>query len=305
VQAGAFDTARMGSPPFASPYSLHDLASNVVFAQALLSTLNPFLDQIKFIGGWNSPSWTISVEFWTSIIFAVACLTAPRRLVPLAFLGIIGTTLWLCTVGPASLGVGIDFGVSRALLGFCTGYLIYALYKTGKAPMRGAAAEFAALAAVVAIVWIAGDNWLSFIAVPIFALCVYVFAHESGPLSRALSTPAATKLGEWSFSIYLVHFVILEFVLAFAQVMTLWGYPMLGDGAGPGVFENSRPLLIGSGWITDLLALPYLALVLIVSSFTYRWIEEPARDWANAFSLRWAARQRARLDANAPVADKP
>ncbi len=302
VQAGVFDAARMVSPPFTSPFSLHDLASNIVFAQAILSALNPFLDQIKFIGGWNSPSWTISVEFWTSIIFATACLAAPKRLVPLAILAIVGTMLWLCIVGPGTLGVGIDFGVSRALLGFASGYLIYRLYRSGKAPMRSAAAEIAALAGVIAIVSVVGDNALSFLALPIFAFCVYVFAHEAGPLSKLLSTGAATKLGEWSFSIYLVHFVILEFVLAGAQASTYWGYPLLGAGAGPGVFEATRPLLIVNGAVTDLLAIPYLACVLIVSSFTYRWIEAPARDWANAYSLRWAARQRARLE-GAPATD--
>lgn len=299
VQTGLFDANAMGTPPFTGAYSLHDLASNLVFGQAFMATFNPFLENFKFIGGWNGPSWTISIELWVSIMFATACLTAPKRLIPLAFLAIVGTIIWLCTVGPGNLSVGVDFGVARALLGFATGYLVYRLYKTQRFPLTGTLAEIAAVIAMVIIISVAGTGWLTFVAVPIFAFAVYVFAHERGALSKVLNDERVAKLGDWSFSIYLTHFVILQYILAAAQVATKAGFPMFTDGPGPGVFVVSKALYIGNGWITDLSAFLYLAIVVIVSSFTYKWIEDPARNYVNAWSSRWAARQRERAAARA------
>jgi peptidoglycan/LPS O-acetylase OafA/YrhL len=298
LQIGLVSAASVASVPFTGHFSVHDLISSIFLAQAVMALANHW--GFTFIGGWNEPSWTISVELVASLAFAVACLVAPRRLGALAALGVVASFLWLTMLGPGTLSVSVDFGSARALLGFCTGYLVFRLFQARRLASGFSALEAGALAAIIAIVVAAGDNWISFLALPVFAFAVYVFAHEGGILSRALSTPAATRLGDYSYSIYLTHYVIIQFIFAAAHVGVHFGVAMIGAMDGPGVFKGTAPLYFGAGWITDLAAFVYLALVIVVSSFTYRWIETPARDYVNRASARWSQAQYARLGAPAP-----
>lgn len=57
--------------------------------------------------------------------------------------------------------------------------------------------------------------------VPAFSLCIYSFAFSRGLLSSALSWGPLVKLGELSFSIYMLHMIIIRY--ADAYVMTVSG----------------------------------------------------------------------------------
>ena len=63
-------------------------------------------------------------------------------------------------------------------------------------------------------------SWVgSEICALVFAALIWVFAHQSGPISRSLSKPYLVWLGEISFAVYMCHQIILRRLVT-AEMMT-------------------------------------------------------------------------------------
>jgi peptidoglycan/LPS O-acetylase OafA/YrhL len=82
-------------------------------------------------------------------------------------------------------------------------------------------------------------------------------------------------LGDWSFSIYLVH----EPLLYTMGSITAYLHP-IGETvqAGPPPIPN-----MSTAW---LISIGFIAVTLLVSSLTYSFIEVPARNWINGLSKK-------------------
>jgi peptidoglycan/LPS O-acetylase OafA/YrhL len=91
------------------------------------------------------------------------------------------------------------------------------------------------------------------------------------------SKPMRT-LGDWSFSIYLTHQPLLFTLFAYV------GYRALGAPAVPAASPPPATSLL-AGWGECGL---FIAVVLVVSSLTYRYVELPARQHINAWARRGA-----------------
>lgn len=81
---------------------------------------------------WNSPSWSISVEFWTYAVFAALVLGAGRRRAAgaamLLVTGVLGITL-----SGQYMQATTEFGFFRCLFGFFLGYLVFRFTLTKRA----------------------------------------------------------------------------------------------------------------------------------------------------------------------------
>jgi len=105
----------------------------------------------------------------------------------------------------------------------------------------------------------------------VFAATLLVFASERGVLSSLLKRPALQKLGQWSFSIYMVHL--------FLQLRLM---DAVKAGLIPGVAWHKAEfrgveqavMLAGPAFSIALYA-GMIALVLGMSALTYRFIEQP------------------------------
>jgi len=112
-----------------------------------------------------------------------------------------------------------------------------------------------------------------------------VFASEQGAISRLLKTSPLLRLGEYSYSIYMIHYpllIALSAALRAAEQVT--GAPLLEPRMEAGATHDM--LALGGPWVQDVLTLVYLGVVIGMASLTYRFIEAPARDWFNAFAAR-------------------
>jgi peptidoglycan/LPS O-acetylase OafA/YrhL len=79
------------------------------------------------------------------------------------------------------------------------------------------------------------------------------------------------RLGDWSYSIYMVHMPIIFTLMA----VRLPNHPALfADDFGK--FMNRRPT--GEGLVMCVII---VLLTLVVSSQTYKWVEVPARNYLN------------------------
>ena len=250
------------------------------------NTLPSLLAQVFLLQGlgildhlaWNGPSWSISTELFAYALFAVICVIGAKRVEWTAAVLAIAGALVVLLVAPHGMGSTYDFGLARCVYGFMTGVLVRSLYGRWK-PLVGTAGEVAVVAAVAAAVIFLPLDAYALLVTPVFALAVYVFAAESGALSRLLLGRVPQALGAWSYSIYMVH------VLVALGILTT---TMLVSRHGMHVFARIDDVVtvIGPTWFTTAVIVGYLALVVGIASVTYRLVELPGQ---RLFG-RWAKR---------------
>lgn len=228
---------------------------------------------------WNIPSWSISVEWALCLIFA-GISTLPRPLLWAALMAVGGfaVQVWFATL-PAYPTEGYS-AMARGVYAFFLGVLIYRAFRQGvRLP---AWTEWLALPLLAAAVWSQAED-LHALTPIIFGVLVVIFAAERGWTSRLLNQPWLRWIGEISYSIYMVHFVLILaiFGLAAATGSATGQVTIIHDGKG-------LMLAAPNKWFGDLAAPSFLGLVLVAASITYRWIETPGRDFFNGLSRRFS-----------------
>lgn len=253
-----------GAPHFAIP-SFPAVLTNL----AMLQGMGPFW-HLKI----NGPSWSISTEFYTYLIMAVCVALFKGRLRSTAFVllaaGGMSAAIYhsvsadQCLVNGHCMEVFLDYAILRCVGGFYLGVLAYQL--TQRFPRQLAAASdigqvTALLFAAAVMVASAYYPGAAFLAHTAFALLILTLATDTGPIASVLKTRPFQFLGATSYSIYLVHI----------------GFTAMGN-----VMAKNIPFVAKCG-----VFVAYLGVVLIVASFTYKFIEEPTRDATRLLSERW------------------
>jgi len=223
-------------------------------AQALM--LNAWLPNPD---GWNTPSWSISAEMLAYLLFpAIVTLHARRPRAALCLL-LLAPLIFYPIVAEGSGSLDIIGGTApfRCLAGFSLGVLIdLAREWIARQPTRwlGVAQILSIVAVAAMLVWPVDDVAI----IPAFVLLVASCWPDRGPLPWLLAHRPVQWLGRISYSIYLTHACL-------AVMMRLpWGWLSRHLQLAP---EVDR----AAWWIV------YPGAVLLLSHFTYRWIEEPAR----------------------------
>jgi len=207
---------------------------------------------------WNGPSWSIGVEWTLYVLFA---FLAPLRHRAWIFVAcVVAGALVLALKAPFGAASTYDFGAYRGLAGFFTGALV------ARIPRRqmGGLVEASAVAGVIAFVHFAVGLSM---APLVFGVAVYVFAWSDGPFSRALNWGPLARLGEWSYSIYMIHSIVVAILWSLAKPLAL-------RATLAGHLEASP--------LTEALLLAmYVAALIAGSALTYAFIEKPGRAWFN------------------------
>ena len=303
------------------PFVLHRLAPGAV----------PFSTQDRGIGSlvinllmlqatgidrsltWNFPSWSVSAELWTYLLFAVLASALPAgRLLKLLVLMAFAAPLILGFVSPRNMDATYDFGLIRAIGGFSAGVIGYALYQrfmgSGDGPHLSQTAwtgvELACVALVAIFVSLAGTSMLSLVGPAVFLLAVLVFSVEGGAVSALLRSRPALRLGVLSYSIYMVHVPVLRVLMMTIHTVER----TLGVTLTTSQIVDGQPaMLIGQArWQGDLVTIGFLVAVLAVASFTYAFVETPARRWSRSLVERHLpVRMKARFEARDPALTEP
>ena len=227
---------------------------------------------------WNLPGWSISAEFWTYLVFGLACVVSPKtKSVMLAAVAALSAIL-VVNFAQHGMDATYDLGFPRCLMGFVLGHLVYRLHRECRRPQAGftAAMEWVAVIAIVLYVAAAGRGPLSFAAPLVFAIAVYIFSFETGPISQMLRMSPFQSLGLWSYSIYMVHDLVTYVLSLGTSVAQRWlgrdlWHEMISGGTATRVID------FNSTAAGDGLAIGYLAVVIGLASLTYRYVEKPGQ----------------------------
>ncbi|WP_225173020.1 acyltransferase [Bradyrhizobium sp. BRP19] len=237
-----------------------------------------FIDYLS----WNAPSWSISVEFYTYLVFGLIVLIALRMrslawFYVLSGLLAVGSLVFIIFVlEKKSIELQTDFGLLRCFVGFFLGVLMVRIVDRLPAkpgPAVQGALQFVAMIASIVLVSLAEANpAATFLAPVMFA--IFLGSLRAFPdallVPRILVAKPLIWLGRRSYSIYMVH----------ALVVLLAEYFVRGVGAGRIAALDS----IWAGLPATLNLVVSLAAVLAVSHLTYLYVEIPGgRLLRNAF----------------------
>jgi peptidoglycan/LPS O-acetylase OafA/YrhL len=223
---------------------------------------------------WNAPSWSISVEFYTYLAFGLVVLLAQRVGSLLCFyvaaaLLAVGSLLFIIFVlDKPSLGLQTDFGILRCFVSFFLGVLtvraVKGLPRAAISPVLQGGLQLVAMMASVGLVsMVETDPAASFLAPFVFAafLGSLMAFPDAMLVPRMLVARPLVWLGRRSYSVYMVH----------ALVVLLAEYFVRAVGHRPIAALDS----LCAGLPATLNLTVSLAAVLVVSHFTYLYVELP------------------------------
>ncbi|WP_371420436.1 acyltransferase family protein [Tardiphaga sp.] len=209
---------------------------------------------------WNIPSWSLSAEMHVYLVLpfiAVALRMAPR--LTLAVLALVVSAIYAgLLIHYRSLDILTPVALLRCFAGFTLGVIIQqhrralaGLSDRSLTVMQG----MAATATVAILLSPLHDVW---VILP-FALLVAATSPDRGFLCRLLAGGWQQRLGDTSYSIYLLNFPVL------ITAGTIWPkiQPLLGR------------LNVEAGKIIWMALL--LAILLALSRLSFRYIEQPLR----------------------------
>ena len=226
----------------------------------------------------NYPSWSISTEFYAYLLFGLCALSlgAGRRLAIAAALLVGAACAVLVLTGTTYLaGTEVRLSFVRCVLGFFLGvltYMTYARIRTSavlQSPLLRRLYLPAVLLGGLVLLCARAPGMWSYAMPPLSAaLILGLVLLPDSAVARFLSSRSLVWLGTVSYSIYMTHAAI-EWVVS-KTLLHIVGVPRLPVPRVREAVETS-PLL---GLAVVCL---YVALVLLVSRYTYSKIEAPFR----------------------------
>ena len=228
-------------------------------------------------------SWSISTEWWMYMLFPFLVgpfmkLSKPGRFVIFA-LCIVGylvigyvlvplvtvpEALSFFKVPPFSLNVAYQFGFFRCMFGFVIGMMVYFGYK-GNWSKQLFSSGYTFLVLISGLALCLHFAVLDVFTALLFPCILLSAAYGNQNLNTILAARPLQRLGDWSFSIYLIH-----------QPFLYQGAALMGNPDKTGIALPKMGMLIS--WVTCLI---FVVFILFISYLSYRFIEVPARNFIN------------------------
>jgi len=215
---------------------------------------------IQHTNSWNVPAWSVSAEFACYLTFPLlvrySLITRKATAIALVLLAVAGLT-WI-QLTRHTFNVTYDLGAPRAFFSFSLGCVLYR-YRESLLQLLSFIPPLLLQSLVVAGVATAFIvNAMPLLYIPLWILLIASFTYEHTPLARALSWGPLVQLGEMSYSLYMVHAIIL--------------WPLLQA-------KTIAPNLLQAfiSWPPVLILITILSATIALSTLTYRYVENPGR----------------------------
>jgi peptidoglycan/LPS O-acetylase OafA/YrhL len=224
---------------------------------------------------FNIPSWSVSAEWYTYLLFPVLAWVAARQawMRKILFVALLYVAYWAIIQFYGhnfDLNVTHYGGVFRCLIGFGIGMVTYAGYtrlRRWPGLRHGGWLALACVLVVLGMHFGVSDLFM----VTMFPMLIFLAARHTGAMSRLFNRPFFQTIGERSYSIYMIHVPLMSTFLV--------GWLMFRTEKSVGV-DNASALALSPAVAWGACA-AYAALVLALSALTFRYVESPMRRWVN------------------------
>ncbi|MEE9391167.1 MAG: acyltransferase [Planctomycetota bacterium] len=211
---------------------------------------------------WNIPAWSISTEMFAYLLFPLilAFSISYKKLaiaaaftVACAFYGFVG-------MSSGSLDIIDGWALARGLAGFLVGMSLCLTRSVWlRIPEKTITAiQVSSVLAIVALIELLPND--TFLIMP-FVILIGATHDDRGVVADGLSWAPLRKLGDWSYSIYILHVPVLLGLSFF--------YPRILK------FLSIEP----NGLTRFIVILLLFGLSIMSASLTFAFIEKPARKW--------------------------
>lgn len=216
-----------------------------------LTAINVFLMQSIFGWGYIQSAWSISTEAIAYLLFPFALVILKRRaIVPVAFFASIAALIYL-SLNNSRISIDVSGGapsIMRCLADYVIGLSMYLMYSRGMVINRVASYIMSAL--IVAMLCLTEFDVYVII---LLAFVIPSLVDENNLISKILSLPPIHYIGVISYSLYLIHSILIH---------------------------QLRFIFDGMPYSTYLILLTSI----IASMITYHLIENPCRKYLKRFS---------------------
>jgi peptidoglycan/LPS O-acetylase OafA/YrhL len=242
-------SGRMPEKFWIDPHSWRDFVTQLFLVHSFLST-EP---------GWNIPSWSISAELFSYFLFPVLALGLRRHalLATATFFIFVACYYIFTAFTTGSLDITHGSAPLRCLAGFTLGMLLQGHSHFVRHLSHHLLSTLQVISLGLIATFLATKVNDTLIILP-FSVLVLTTAYDKGLMARAFSLKPLQFLGDISYSVYLTH----------VPVMTLL-YPIFIYAAERVGLDQMTTRAI---WLVI-----FVSAVLIISTGTYKWIENPAR----------------------------
>lgn len=261
-----FSTQYGISSPNSTPFSINNhntFTAHLFLAQAL--------GIIEHVGSFNSPSWSISAEFYTYLLFAFIILNLYRWRI-FAFAMVLVFSFIFRSMPELSRFSYLH----TCLLGFSSGCLVSVLISRHKFKLP----SFAPLIPIISLLFFLSlfpvGQLYPLIFVISAGLIYTLVKSKDGFIKKTLRLGIFKQLGEISYSIYMSHFLILWIVNQFIRVVLKRPETVINGESFPHLAINET--IIAYAFV--------ISATLLTSMLTYKFIEKPFREQSRAFAFR-------------------
>jgi peptidoglycan/LPS O-acetylase OafA/YrhL len=244
--------------PFTNSFALSEIIPNLL----LIQSWTP----LTHSGSFNSPAWSISMEFYMyALLFVSIVVFKSNRVIAWFAISLIVFILMF---------LGSDILVNtvyRGLSCFFGGAFTYVMYKKlshlKPSYILGSVVEAVLILCVVMIVQ-SKSEYRPIFAPLVFFITVLFFAFESGAIAKSLKIKPMQYAGTLSYSIYMTHFAIIFCLISIAMVLQ----KITGNEIAL-IIEGKRYLNFGGSIMNNLAVFVIIAIVVYISSLTYKYVE--------------------------------
>jgi len=224
---------------------------------------------------WNIPSWSIAAEYWVYAVFALLAWAVGSRAPWIGLFVAFGASTVLVATSTHFMDATYDLGFVRCLYGFFVGVALFRAHTRSHTrsrtdgPKYGTIVELVSVAVAYAFVTFTHNTVYAYASPLVFASVILVYADSNGAVSRLLATRWPLRMGTLSYSIYMTHVFLLGTV------------GMVGKAVGK--FATGHQLnwsgfdLLPSSVESFGVLFGFIGLVVVVSHFTYTYVEVPGQ----------------------------
>jgi peptidoglycan/LPS O-acetylase OafA/YrhL len=272
------------NPPFSKNYSVNSIATNLFLLQAF---------GIHDAPTWNTPSWSISAEFYTYLVFALLILLvrkSPKMLTVVSIIAILMSLAILYLYSPHYIDNINALAIFRCFYGFFCGVIAQFLYqflssRYSPHTLIDSFLEIFVSIGVIFFVSYVGPEPLSLFAPILFLMVVLVFSRQGGVLSRLLMQKPFQYLGNTSYTMYILHAFIILLCAKFIRALMdkkLFGITQVQS---PGQYEGTVNLIfLGSNFRQDIVVLSIVLGVFLAAYILHRFVEKPSQNYFNSLA---------------------